>query len=223
MRSAQENEALRHHSVHFPRKNVLLTALFGAAWIAAIAWGSRVMLQYESTPGPVGAVAPRWPSASAIHRSAGQPTLVMLAHPHCPCTRASVGELAQIMAASEGKVAAYVLFLKPKESGPDWDDTDLRKSAAEIPGVTVVSDPDGIEARRFGAKTSGHTLLFAADGRLLFSGGITASRGHAGGNAGESAVLAAIRDGSRKSTHAMVFGCSLSRQPSKGDSAVCLN
>jgi hypothetical protein len=147
----------------------------------------------------------------------------MLAHPHCPCTRASVSELAQIMAESQGKLSAYVLFMKPNGADADWDQTDLCRSAAQIRGVTVVSDVDGTEARRFGAKTSGHTLLFDADGRLLFSGGITASRGHAGGNAGESAVLAAINDASRKPTRTMVFGCSLNRQPAKGDPAVCLN
>ncbi|MEY2520218.1 MAG: hypothetical protein QOF24_1977 [Verrucomicrobiota bacterium] len=181
------------------------------------------MLKYESTPGPVGVVSHIWPSTSTIHRTAGRPTLVMLAHPRCPCTRASVGELAQIMAESQGKLSAYVLFMKPSGSGTEWDQTDLCRSAAEIPGVTVVSDADGIEARRFGAETSGHTFLFSADGRLLFSGGITASRGHAGGNAGESAVLAAINDASPKAARTMVFGCALSRQPAKGDPAVCLN
>ncbi|MEN3369264.1 MAG: hypothetical protein V7609_1407 [Verrucomicrobiota bacterium] len=204
-------------------KNILITALLGAAWIAAIAFGSRVMLQYESTPGPVGVVAPSWPSASKIHRAAGQPTLVMLAHPRCPCTRASVGELAQIMAESQGKLSAYVLFMKPSGSDADWDQSDLCRNAAQIPGVTVVSDADGNEARRFGAETSGHTFLFGADGRLLFSGGITASRGHAGGNAGESAILAAISDASLKPARTVVFGCALSRQPAKGDPAVCLN
>ncbi|MEY2560300.1 MAG: hypothetical protein QOG51_715 [Verrucomicrobiota bacterium] len=191
-------------------------------WIAVIACGSRLLLKYESTPGAVGVVSQIWPSASVIHRPAGRPTLVMLAHPRCPCTRASVGELAQIMAESGGKLSAYVLFIKPSGAGADWDQTDLSRSAAQIPGVSVVSD-DGTEARRFGAETSGHTFLFDGEGRLLFSGGITASRGHAGGNAGESAILAAISDGSRQSSHTMVFGCSLRRQPSKGDPVVCLN
>lgn len=204
-------------------KNILVTALLGAGWIAAIACGSRVMLKYESTPGPAGVVSQIWPSGSTIQRAVGRPTLVMLAHPRCPCTRASVGELAQIMAESQGKLSAYVVFMKPSGSGADWDQTDLYRSATKIPGVTMVSDADGIEAHRFGAETSGHTLLFGADGRLLFSGGITASRGHAGGNAGESAVLVAINDASLKPARTMVFGCSLIRQPAKGDPAVCLN
>jgi hypothetical protein len=85
----------------------------------------------------------------------------------------------------------------------------LRRSAAEIPGVSVLSDPDGAEARRFGAQTSGHTLLFDHTGRLLFSGGITQSRGHAGDNAGESAIVSLINTQAADQTKTQVFGCSL--------------
>ena len=71
-----------------------------------------------------------------------------------------------------------MLFLKPKQSGSEWEDTELRRSVAAIPSVMVLSDVDGAEARRFGAETSGHTLLFDRDGRLLFSGGITVYLDH---------------------------------------------
>jgi len=147
----------------------------------------------------------------------------MLAHPHCPCTRASVGELARIMAHGQGKVNACVLFVKPTGAGANWDDTELRHNAAAIPGVTVLTDSDRTETARFGAETSGHTLLFGRDGALLFSGGITPSRGHAGGNAGESAILAIIEE--EWGDHAAatpVFGCSLTRQPQEGDKIACL-
>jgi hypothetical protein len=85
--------------------------------------------------------------------------------------------------------AAQIERVKPLGAGGDWDDKSLRRSAEAIPGVKVVFDPDCVEARRFGAETSGHTFLFGADGRLLFNGGITASRGRSGNNAGERAML----------------------------------
>lgn len=141
--------------------------------------------------------------------SASGDTLIMLAHPHCPCTRASVSELANVMARVQGKVRAYVLFLKPHDSDHSWDDTDLRRSAAAIPGVAVLSDIDGVEAKRFGAETSGHTMLFNPSGRLLFSGGITESRGHAGGNAGESAIVSLVNTHTADRATTFVFGCSL--------------
>ena len=43
------------------------------------------------------------------------------------------------------------------------------RSAAAIPGVKVLSDVHGVEATRFGAETSGHTLLFDRDGRLFLA------------------------------------------------------
>ena len=202
-------------------KRILATALFAIVWIAAVGFGLRALFQYENEPGRVGALSPEW-SAEHIERATDRPTLVMLAHPHCPCTAASIGELAQVMARLQGKVEAYVLFVKPKESGRDWEDTSLRRSAEAIPGVKVVFDPDGVEAGRFGAETSGHTLLFGADGRLLFSGGLTASRGHAGENAGESAILALVNHQTPARTRSLVFGCSLINSARTESKALCL-
>jgi hypothetical protein len=204
------------------RKSLLVTVLLGIAWTAGIALGLRILFAYESKPGTIAAVPTEWPSASQIERLTDRPTLIMLAHPCCPCTRASVAELAQLMARVQGKVYVYVLFLMPEPIGADWKNTDLRRSAARIPGVKVLSDIDGIEARRFGAETSGHTLLFDRDGRLLFSGGITESRGHAGENVGERAIEALVNNQSPTRTATFVFGCALANHSPEGDKARCL-
>jgi hypothetical protein len=203
------------------RKNIFITALLGATWIAALAFGARTLFRYETTPGSVGIISAKWPAVSIVPRQTDKPTLLMLAHPHCPCSRASIGELAQIMAHAVGKVNALVIFVKPPGSGADWDDTDLRRSAAAIPGVTVFTDDNGVEAARFGAETSGHTLVFAADGTLVFSGGITASRGHAGSNAGESAVLAALNQEFVPLSRTPVFGCALQKRDSDPEAILC--
>lgn len=204
------------------RKQVFLTAFLGVMWIAGVALGLRGLLNYESAPGRVGIISRSWPADSDIRRFSERPTLVMVAHPHCPCTRASIGELANIMALAQGKVDAYVLFVKPTAAGDDWADTGLRRSAAAIPGVTVLSDVAGREARRFGAETSGHALLFDRDGRLLFNGGITQARGHAGRNAGESAIIAMLNNQPAERAETVVFGCSLTSDPQPGGPAVCL-
>lgn len=217
MRSARQ---LQGELLQRRTKQILVTSLFATLWIATVAFGLRAFSQYENTPGRVGALPRAWPE-SQIERSSDRPTLIMVAHPHCPCTRASVGELAQIMARLQGKVAAYVLLVKPKEAGRDWEETGLRRSAEAIPGVKVLLDPDGVEARRFGAETSGHTQLFGTDGRLLFSGGITASRGHAGGNAGERAIIALVNNQTPAQTEALVFGCALANRGETGPTTVC--
>ena len=202
-------------------KRILATSLFAIAWIAAVVFGLRSLFRYENTPGPVGVLSQEWPNTQ-IERANDRATLVMVAHPRCPCTVASVAELAQIMARLQGKVAACVLLVKPNESGPDWEETSLRRSAEAIPGVKVIFDLDGVEARRFGAETSGHTLLFGVDGHLLFSGGITASRGHAGDNAGESAIVALVNHQAPAVTRTLVFGCSLANSARRDSQTLCL-
>lgn len=186
---------------------ILITAC--AAWALITGTGLGVLWNYANDPGPT-AVPPRhWPSASRIQPASDRATLVMLSHPQCPCTRASIGELARLMAQTQGRVTAYVLFLKPAGSTDDWEKTDLWQSAASIPGVNVVIDDDGAEARRFHAVTSGQTALYDVDGRLLFSGGITASRGHSGDNAGRSAIVSLLNAGDAERRETSVFGCPL--------------
>jgi hypothetical protein len=75
--------------------------------------------------------------------------------------------------------------------------------------VRALEDPDGEEARRFGASTSGQTLLYSGKGRLLFNGGITASRGHIGPNDGWDAVVSLLQTGTAKHQTTPVFGCSM--------------
>jgi hypothetical protein len=125
-------------------------------------------------------------------------------------------ELAQVVARIQNKASIYVLFYTPSGSSHDWENTDLRHIAEKIPSVNVLSDVDGVEAQRFGAETSGHTFLFDRNGRLLFSGGITASRGHSGNNAGESSIVSLISGGTNGRPNTLVFGCSLKDRNKQG-------
>ncbi|HZS45878.1 MAG TPA: hypothetical protein VFC63_12305 [Blastocatellia bacterium] len=186
---------------------ILFTSI--AFWLFAIGIGLKYVWSYEIAPGTPAIPSAQWPVDSKIPRIEGQATLVLLAHPHCPCTRATIGELAILMAHCQGKVSAYVLFYKPADFPDDWEQTDLWHSAAAIPGVKVLVDNDGAEAHIFGAATSGQALLYSRNGNLLFSGGITGSRGHSGDNAGRDAITSLLLSGTadRKSTN--VYGCDL--------------
>lgn len=181
----------------------------GVLWMCVVGTGLGIMLNYETAPGIATTPPKQWPSHSQIRRDLGRPTLVMLAHPHCPCTRASIGELAVLMARLQGRVSACVLFSRPRGFSEDWEKTDLWRTAAAIPGVTVLRDDGGVEAARFHAAVSGQTLLYDANGRLLFSGGITASRAYSGDNKGRSAIISLVMTGVAEQTQTSVFGCSL--------------
>jgi hypothetical protein len=84
--------------------------------------------------------------------------------------------------------------------------------------VAVQADLKGLIGKKFGAETSGYVLLYNPAGQLLFSGGITGSRGHAGDNAGEDAIIALVNGQNPGVTHTSVFGCSLLNKP---DALVC--
>jgi hypothetical protein len=184
--------------------------LFGCLillWCAAVAWGFDKLWRYASEPGPTAESPSQWPHDSIIPPPSGRPTLLMFAHPKCPCTRASIEELAQIMTQCQGRLSAYVLFPKPAGADGDWEQTSLFTAAQAVPGVQVETDVDCREARRFAAKTSGFVLLYGGDGRLLFQGGITKSRGHSGDNPGRSAVVEWVIEGKSAMNRCGVFGC----------------
>jgi hypothetical protein len=205
-----------------PQSKTVLTIALGLIWAGAAIVGGRILLNYENYPGKIGQVSSSWPADSIIKLADDRPTLVMFAHPQCPCTRASMDEFAQVMAHVQGKVRAYVLFYTPQQAGSDWQNTDLRRSAAQIPGVSALSDIDGVEAERFGAETSGHTFLFDRGGRLLFNGGVTGSRGHSGDNAGESALVSLINNHKSDRAETFVFGCGLKAAAQKEAGPKCL-
>ncbi len=178
-------------------------------WIAIVCFGVGWLWSYNQAAGSPATPPKNWPEKSEIARGSGRHTLVMLAHPKCPCTRASVEELSKLMTNSPGRVDAYILFVAPKSAPCDWYQTDLWSSAARIPGVTTILDQDGIEAARFGALTSGQVVLYDGDGRLVFHGGITQSRGHIGDNAGRSAIESLVNRGRAGPDRSLVFGCPL--------------
>jgi hypothetical protein len=188
----------------------LLWATFVALWFTGAASGLWVLWAYENRPGTAATAPARWPEQSDLAREEGRPTLILLVHPRCTCSAASLTEFAEILARAPKRPKAYVLFLKPHGVPDDWEKTDLWRRAAGLRDVTVVRDDDGLKAKMFGAVTSGQTFVYDGGGTLLFSGGITGARGHVGENAGRTAVLASLnRAAAVKNPRTGVFGCEL--------------
>lgn len=188
----------------------LLLTLFALGWV-------------EKTDGEAGRVAHpparlQKPALAALDRN--KPALIMLVHPQCPCSRASLTELSRLAALCPNKANMSVLFLRPAGCPEAFADTSLRRQAEAIPGVSVATDDNGDAAQRFGAATSGETVLYAPDGHLLYHGGLTGSRGHEGDNMGLSAV-AALLHGASGPSQAPVYGCPMTadRTPAHGSFA----
>ena len=180
-----------------------------AFWLASAVGGLYITWAYENGPGVAATAGPQWPGETSLIAATDRPTLVFLAHPQCTCTAASLGELAEALARAKQLPKTYVVFLKPSSMPDGWEKTELWHAAESLPNTTIVRDEDGREAERFGSVTSGTTLLYAANGSLVFNGGITGSRGHAGDNAGRASIVDLLNHVSPVTTATKVFGCSL--------------
>lgn len=188
---------------------IVTRVLVCVLWLTAIGTGAVVLLKYQNADGGMGSAPQHWPSNVPVSRALDRATLLLFAHPKCPCTHATMEELNRLLARCSQPVTTHVLFLKPSNAPEEWAETGLRRSAAAIPGVHVEDDLDGRIASYFGAQTSGSVLLYDRNGQLLFGGGITSSRGHAGDNAGSDAIISFLGGADKGLSHTPVYGCSL--------------
>lgn len=184
------------------------------AWMLVIVCGAYFLATYELTPSLSGTPPETWPDDANIETGRNKPTLLMFVHPRCPCTRASLSELAILMTKCQGQLETKLLITKPAGTTSDWLKTDLVEQAQQIPGVVVMVDANAQIATRFKTHTSGEVVFYDQSGRLRFHGGITASRGHHGDNLGRQAVTSLVHNGTSSTAEAPVFGCPLRNQSS---------
>lgn len=184
------------------------SAIGGIVWLAGIAYGARWWMAYDHTPGPTAGIALQWPQTSHLPREPRRGTLVMFAHPHCACTRASLRRLTDALNACAVRPNVYVLF-SPVPSADENDES--RRLAQAIPGAHVAVDRDVRETTAFGATTSGHTVFYDAEGRLRFAGGLTAERGDVRECEYDGALLRVLTVPQYPLVRTPVFGCGLVR------------
>lgn len=184
-------------------------ALAFAVWLSIIGGAFVLKGDYESTAGTANPSPRHWPHGVPILRPQNTKALLLFAHPRCPCTRASLRELALIVAGSKDLGYVRVVFCRPSADAEIWNHCDVVQQARDMTGVDVAWDDGGRLAGSFGVQTSGHALLYDESGNLMFSGGITALRGHEGWNAGRATLLALFNGETAEVTATPVFGCPL--------------
>lgn len=200
---------------HLP---ALPLAVMAALWLGVVGLGLRSLLKHAYTPGPASSAAASWPSGRGTLPVSGA-LLVMFVHPHCPCSRASIQELGELMALAPGTLTARVYVELPDSMPAGWERTELWALAEATPGVAVITDAGGVAAAAFGASVSGDTQVYGFDGRLRFSGGLTPARGHQGDRHSRLEILARLATPTATPVHAPVFGCYLDG-PSAREQAV---
>lgn len=177
-----------------------------ALWLSATGSGFLLLGAYQASPGSPGAVSATWPAGVPIALDPARPTLLIFLHPRCPCSEASVAELASVLASLGDRFAAHVVVYRPEDGGKDWEPA-KSWGLDGMPGLTRWGDPGGKLARRFGVETSGHVLLFEPGGALRFGGGITPARGLRGGNPGLADLVARLERPGGEAARRDVFGC----------------
>jgi hypothetical protein len=183
-----------------------LLAISGASTL----FGFRALLAFDETPGTTGALHSLWPSSSEIQQAGKGVHMLVFLHPQCGCSLATISELERLSARRKpGATDPWidVLFYRPRHA--NWVNSSLWERAERLPNVHARWDEEGREARRFGATTSGFVLLYSSMGELLFSGGVTGSRGHEGTNYGLEQLAASLDSGKRAPKTSFVFGCAL--------------
>jgi len=132
-----------------------------AAWLLALGAGMAYLAAYDSTPGEAGRVPVRRKSTAA--------ELVLFVHPQCPCARSALAVLGRLEP-DFGRVR--IVFVGHRGARPDWWAGRNWESAGE----RAERDEGGTIAHSYGVRTSGHAVLYDADGRLRFSGGVAPAR-----------------------------------------------
>lgn len=200
---------------HFEKRTCFVGIVGFALWGSALMTGLAGMSRFSLTPGSSGKIPANWPEQSSLSRQSGVPTILLFAHPRCPCTTASLEQLKPILAKAQVAFRCYVVFLNPPEADRRWRSNTIVDIATTIPSVEIVFDSGG-ESQRFGVGTSGHVLLYDASGDLKFSGGITVSRGHLGECDSASDFAHQLNCASATVSCSPTFGCPLFQ-----DSTVC--
>lgn len=154
-----------------------------------------------------------WPQDSRLMQESSE-RLVIFIHPQCPCTRATLSELEAVLAR---QTIATTLVISAID--PEWLTSKMmqhiNRMRTHYPAlIDVFLDNDGSESEFFGATASGHCMYFNRQGQKVFSGGITASRGHVGDNDARHRLMELIQLNSEvPSLEAPslfpVFGCRL--------------
>lgn len=184
-----------------------------AAWGAVLFGGLQALNAYGFRVEPTGPTVAAWPSNSSLSRDETGATLLVFAHPKCPCTRATLKELRGVLDRAEGDFQAKVVFVQPESVEDGWSETDIWDQAAAIPGVELCVDRGGVEAKRFGAVSSGHCVLYDNTGALKFSGGLTIARGHEGRSQLTDNLSRLVCDEEAILDSAPTFGCRLLKNP----------
>jgi hypothetical protein len=203
--------------VPLPRRTSADWSLYAVIvlWVTAVVVGWWFIEDYSFSENPPLTHRPvdRWPSQTALTRQQGRPTMLLFLHPKCPCSRATLHELERLLTSTSGKavraVDLIVVATVPEFPDESWLRSETVERVGQLANARLFIDPNGTEAARFGAVTSGLVMYFDAEGTTQYSGGITMARGHEGPSVGGECVTKILRGETAVAHEMPAFGCRL--------------
>ncbi|MFN0206590.1 MAG: hypothetical protein ACKVS6_09805 [Planctomycetota bacterium] len=194
-----------------PRNLLTKSSIYSAAaaWFLLVIAGFAVLVKFSTTPGPNITVPVTMPECVPVALDHKHFNLLVFMHPHCPCSAATIGELARVAARCGDRLVISVFFYTDRAQvfGDEWARSELWDAAAAIKNIYIQSDDRGAVAEMFSVQTSGHAILYNSRGELVFHGGITSARGHSGDNRGVDAIYQSVFNNNEMLQITPAFGC----------------
>jgi hypothetical protein len=140
----------------------------GVIWVAALVVCMDWAMKYESTPGRAASRAPL-----ETPKAGDRWTVVVVAHPLCPCTAASLRALRALAAKHSDELKCEVVFAGDRPVEP----SDSMRTADVIATAKVRWMTAQKAEEEYGTYTSGQAFVYDPNGKLVYSGGLTPGRG----------------------------------------------
>jgi len=172
-------------------------------WLILASSSILYVLNYDFTPNNIPKIA--------LKSSPYQ--LYVFLHPYYPCSKATLHELKELLNRikknTQSIVKTKIIFFKPGQDIKNWEKSTLWENVHQLDDVEVIVDWNGWLSKHYQATTSGETMLFNKEGRRMFDGGITISRGHEGDNPGKEYIYRLVAHKKTNRINSPVFGCPL--------------
>jgi hypothetical protein len=143
------------------KRSKLALAILMACTIAMV--GGRETYGSTST-------ATAWPQTSALPRAEGKSTVLMFVYPSDARSEAKIAELAATLATVKNRPFVAVVHVADTQPTALWDTSGKLLQSARL------LDKGGVEAKRFGAVSTGHTVVYDAAGQLQYTGSVSQLR-----------------------------------------------
>ena len=187
-----------------PKYLTLLTTI----WVLLILAGFWWVMDYQTKPGTM---AIPEENKVALDHSKDSWHLIAFLHPECTCSRATMEEL-DILQKKLGNTLSTHIFISTELPLEQTVESEIYRTAVKNKNWQVDVDVNAELATQMLAYTSGICYLYSPEEKLIFAGGITASRGHSGPAAGQEIIAKAV-SGNKEAIQELqqypVYGCGI--------------